>query len=121
MDAKQHAHSDTDCVWYRGLLRVHKQLLLQEYTDQPETKANRNGFFANYITKTYAEYYQSAINIRSFNERDRLELQFINTLYRGFHLTPGLQNLTGDNGCDAGTKRNSRPGWVRTPLPVKES
>lgn len=37
-------------------------------------------FFANYITKTYAEYYQSAYKYtEKFDERDRLELQFINT------------------------------------------
>ena len=37
-------------------------------------------FFANYITKTYAEYYQSAYNYTErFDERDKLELQFINT------------------------------------------
>jgi len=37
-------------------------------------------FFANYITKTYAEYYQSAYKYtEKFDERDKLELQFINT------------------------------------------
>ena len=37
-------------------------------------------FFANYITKTYAEYYQSAYKYtEKFDERDRLELQFINS------------------------------------------
>ena len=37
-------------------------------------------FFANYITKTYAEYYQSAYQYTErFDERDKLELQFINT------------------------------------------
>lgn len=46
-----------------------------------ETKAKTaTDFFANYITKTYAEYYQSAYKYTElFNERDRLELQFINT------------------------------------------
>ncbi len=35
-------------------------------------------FFANYITKTYAEYYQSAYRYtESFDDRDSLELQFI--------------------------------------------
>jgi signal transduction histidine kinase len=45
-----------------------------------ETKAKTaTDFFANYITKTYAEYYQSAYKYTElFNERDRLELQFIN-------------------------------------------
>ena len=37
-------------------------------------------FFANDITKTYAEYYQSAYKYtEKFDERDKLELQFINT------------------------------------------
>ncbi len=37
-------------------------------------------FFANYITKTYAEYYQSAYKYtEKFDERDILELQFINS------------------------------------------
>ncbi len=37
-------------------------------------------FFANYITKTYAEFYESAYKYtESFDESDRLELQFINT------------------------------------------
>ncbi len=36
-------------------------------------------FFANYITKTYAEYYQSAYKYtEKFDERDKIELQFIN-------------------------------------------
>ncbi len=45
-----------------------------------ETKAKTaTDFFANYITKTYAEYYQSAYKYTElFDERDRLELQFIN-------------------------------------------
>jgi hypothetical protein len=45
-----------------------------------ETKAKTaTDFFANYITKTYAEYYQSAYKYTElFSERDRLELQFIN-------------------------------------------
>lgn len=37
-------------------------------------------FFANYITKTFAEYYQSAYKYtEKFEDRDMLELQFINT------------------------------------------
>lgn len=37
-------------------------------------------FFANYITRTYAEYYQSAYRYTErFDERDKIELQFIST------------------------------------------
>lgn len=37
-------------------------------------------FFANYVTRTYAEYYQSAYQYTElFDQRDRLELQFIST------------------------------------------
>lgn len=37
-------------------------------------------FFANYITKTYAEYYDSAYRyIETFGDSSKLELQFINT------------------------------------------
>ncbi|MGM9521327.1 MAG: ATP-binding protein [Oscillospiraceae bacterium] len=37
-------------------------------------------FFANYITRTYAEYYDSAyMYIANFDDANKLELQFINT------------------------------------------
>ena len=40
-------------------------------------------FFANYITRTYAEYYDSAyMYIESFDDVNKLELQFINTYGR---------------------------------------
>ncbi len=40
-------------------------------------------FFANYVTRTYAEYYDSAYTyIESFQETDKLELQFVNTVGR---------------------------------------
>lgn len=40
-------------------------------------------FFANYITRTYAEYYDSAnMYVNSFDDVNRLELQFINTAGR---------------------------------------
>ncbi|MBR6114111.1 MAG: HAMP domain-containing histidine kinase [Oscillospiraceae bacterium] len=39
-----------------------------------------SSFFADYINRTYAEYYQSAYNYaESFEDRDSLELQFIDT------------------------------------------
>ena len=46
-----------------------------------ETKAKTaTDFFANYITKTYAEYYQSAYRYAEmFEERDNVELQFVST------------------------------------------
>ncbi len=45
-----------------------------------ETKANTaTDFFSNYITRTYAEYYNSAYRyVESFNEKNTIELQFVN-------------------------------------------
>lgn len=37
-------------------------------------------YFTSYVSRTYAEYYQSAYNYaESFEDRDSLELQFVNT------------------------------------------
>ena len=46
-----------------------------------ETKAKTTtDFFSNYISQSYNEYYQSCIKFaKSFEEKDRLELQFIST------------------------------------------
>ena len=46
-----------------------------------ETKAQTaTDFFASYITKTYAEYYDSAYQYATdFEDADSIELQFINT------------------------------------------
>ena len=46
-----------------------------------ETKAQTStDFFTNYITKTYAEYYDSAYRYtESFDDADKLELQFVDT------------------------------------------
>ena len=46
-----------------------------------ETKARTTtDFFSNYISQSYNEYYQSCIKFaKSFEEKDRLELQFIST------------------------------------------
>jgi len=47
-----------------------------------ETKAKTSAdLFATYVTRTYAEYYQSAYRYaESFEDKDKLELQFVNTL-----------------------------------------
>lgn len=57
-----------------------------------EVKAkNAAGFFANYINRTYAEYYQSAYRFTElFDERDKLDLQFISTSGRIEVSTYGL-------------------------------
>ena len=72
--------------------------------DGLRTKAKTaTGFFANYITRTYAEYYDSAyMFISNFDEANRLELQFINTSGRvelsSHSMTagtaPGTQDIT---------------------------
>lgn len=45
-----------------------------------EAKAETSAsYFAGYVTKTYAEYYQSACSyVENFEEKDSLELQFVN-------------------------------------------
>lgn len=57
-----------------------------------ETKASSSAaYFTNYVTRTYAEYYQSAYRYTAlFNERDRLDLQFISPSGRIEVSTHGL-------------------------------
>jgi len=69
-----------------------------------ETKAgSSSAFFSNYVTRTYAEYYQSAYRYTGlFDERDRLDLQFISLTGRievsTYGLTagtmPGTEDIT---------------------------
>lgn len=67
-----------------------------------ETKAGTaTDFFANYITKTFAEYYQSAYRYtEKFDDRDKMELQFINTFGRvevsTYGITAGTSPSTPD-------------------------
>ena len=58
-------------------------------------------FFSNYISQSYKEYYQSCIKFaQTFEEKDRLELQFINVNGRvqvsSYGLTAGTQPGTSD-------------------------
>lgn len=58
-------------------------------------------FFANYVGKSYAEYYNSAFRYTaSFKESDKLELQFLNTdgsiMVSSFTITPGMAPSTPD-------------------------
>ena len=57
-----------------------------------ETKASSaSAFFSNYVNRTYAEYYQSAYRSTSlFDERDKLDLQFISASGRIEVSTYGL-------------------------------
>ena len=57
-----------------------------------ETKASSSAsFFSNYVTRTYAEYYQSAYRYTAlFDERDKLDLQFISASGRIEVSTYGL-------------------------------
>ncbi len=57
-----------------------------------ESKAKTSSdFFANYVTRTYAEYYQSAYKYTEiFDGRDRMELQFVNSTGRILVSTSGL-------------------------------
>lgn len=58
-------------------------------------------FFANYVARSYADYYNSAYKYTdTFRERDRLELQFINTdgsiMISSFTITSGTSPNTPD-------------------------
>jgi signal transduction histidine kinase len=58
-------------------------------------------FFSNYITKTYAEYYDSAyMYIENFEDASKLDLQFIDTSGRivisSYSMTAGTAPGTGD-------------------------
>ena len=58
-------------------------------------------FFNNYITSSYSEYYQSAYRFtETFEQRDKLELQFINTsgsiLISTYGVTAGISPGTED-------------------------
>lgn len=67
-----------------------------------EAKANTSAdFFASYVTKTSAEFYQSAFQYTErFDERDVLELQFLDTngsvLVSSYGLTAGTRPGTAD-------------------------
>ncbi len=67
-----------------------------------ESKASSSSaFFSNYVSRTYAEYYQSAYRYTSlFDERDKLDLQFISPSGRievsTYGLTAGTQPGTED-------------------------
>ncbi len=57
-----------------------------------ETKAKTaTEFFSTYVTRTYAEYYQSAYNYtESFEDRDKIELQFVSSSGKVLVSTNGL-------------------------------
>ena len=75
-----------------------------------ETKASSSSaFFSNYVTRTYAEYYQSAYRYTAlFDERDKLDLQFINPSGRievsTYGLTAGTMPGTEDISAALETK-----------------
>lgn len=67
-----------------------------------ESKAKTSsGFFTTYVSRTYAEYYQSAYKYtESFEDKDTLELQFVNTRGRveisSYGITAGTSPGTPD-------------------------
>ena len=67
-----------------------------------ETKArSATSFFENYITKTYAEYYDSAYRfIETFEDADVIELQFINSTGKLMLSSYGITGGTATNGDD---------------------
>ena len=85
-----------------------------------EAKASSSAaFFANYVTRTYAEYYQSAYKYTGlFDERDRLELQFIGTdgsiVVSTYGLTAGTMPGTSDI-SEAIASGEARPFMGRDP------
>ncbi len=78
-----------------------------------ETKASSSSaFFSNYVNRTYAEYYQSAYRYTSlFDERDKLDLQFISASGRievsTYGLTAGTMPGTADISAALETKKIS--------------
>lgn len=81
-----------------------------------ESKAKTaTDFFANYVTRTYGEYYQSAYKYTDlFDGRDRMELQFINTQGRivvsTYGLTAGTSPATED--ITAAIETKSLKSWM---------
>ncbi len=72
-------------------------------------------FFANYVTRTYAEYYQSAYRYTElFDGRDRMELQFINTQGRIVVSTYGLTAGTspGTDDISGAIETKSLKSWT---------
>lgn len=72
-------------------------------------------FFANYVTKSFADYYDSAYKYaETFKERDRIELQFINTdgsiMVSSSTITSGTKPNTPDVAAAFGSKQIS--SWV---------
>ncbi len=78
-----------------------------------ETKASSSSaFFSNYVNRTYAEYYQSAYRFTAlFDERDKLDLQFISASGRievsTYGLTAGTMPGTEDISSALETKKMS--------------
>jgi len=72
-------------------------------------------FFANYVARSYADYYDSAYRYtETFRESERLELQFINTdgsiLISSFSITSGTKPNTPDIAAAIESRRIS--SWV---------
>lgn len=80
------------------------------------TKANTaTGFFANYITDSYSEYYDSAYRyIETFEDASSLELQFVNTNGRvvvsSYGITAGSSPDTQD--ISQALEKKSIAAWV---------
>ncbi len=75
-----------------------------------ESKAKTSSdFFANYVNRTYAEYYQSAYKYTEiFDGRDRMELQFVNATGRILVSTSGLSAGTHPQTPEIGEAISSR-------------
>lgn len=68
-------------------------------------------FFVSYVSRTYAEYYQSAYKYaEEFEERDSLELQFVNTRGRVVISTYGIS--TGSVSGSADVEETLRTGRI---------
>lgn len=75
-----------------------------------ETKANAStSFFENYITRTYAEYYESAYEFtQSFEDSGVIELQFINPGGRIMVSSYSMTGGTASDGPDIRTALSTR-------------
>ena len=80
-----------------------------------ESKAEAaSDYFTNYVSRTYAEYYQSAYNYaESFEDRDILELQFVNTRGRVEVSSAGISagSIAGSDDIESAIRTGRVSSW----------
>ena len=65
------------CIWIISA-SVHNYYYRSMFTSLETKATTASEFFSTYVTHTYAEFYQTAYRYaEGFEERDRIELQFL--------------------------------------------